>query len=726
MSADRHFELRLLGEFGLRYPAPSEEVIVISSKKARALLAYVAMQEAMHVNRERLAMLLWPDRIDRQARQNLRKCIASLRADLASFADELLTIDGEAIGIKEALVVDARQLRKLAEADAALALEEAAALCRGQFLAGLAMDGEEFRDWAAAERAQLESAAGTVLSKLAGRADQAGDARKALQISSRLTAMDPLREDWLRLSLRISARYVGRDQALVQARSFVALLRKELDVEPEAETADLIEQIKDGRIAPVRMRDFSIDESASGPIAPTGLADRTAARPRAPATAAPDHHPALVSAMVAAIVAVLVASLSVAYGPGARRGLLKPVSFGAAALDRSTIPLLILPLQAETAETTQLARDLTDNLLASVSRFSGLAVVDGRPAEAARGRAPGDADRLAVRFSTWGSVRRDGSQVRLKVGLNDTTDQTLVWAADVTESDDGIAKMGLQISQRIARELQVQTTYATARAVDGGKLNLAASNQLVAKALTIQYRSSTLADDASAASLYEEARRRDSGSPLPLIGLAAALVTSSANLLNEKESTLPQAEELIKQALLIDPGVERAHYWLGNIYLGRGRPDLALQSFDRALQLNPGFIPAEAHAGFALVLLGRPAEGLKRIENALDASSHDPEARLWLRFAGIAQLELGNDRQALDCLLQAASLAPAAPPLRAALAAAYALLGQHSLSREQFGLVKGMADPGALDHLLMAAAKAAERHSSRYLEGLRIASSEAL
>jgi DNA-binding SARP family transcriptional activator len=78
MSADRAFELQLLGEFGLRHSPPAEAVIAVSSKKARALLAYVAMQERMHVNRGRLATLLWPDRIDRQARQNLRKCIASL------------------------------------------------------------------------------------------------------------------------------------------------------------------------------------------------------------------------------------------------------------------------------------------------------------------------------------------------------------------------------------------------------------------------------------------------------------------------------------------------------------------------------------------------------------------------------------------------------------------------------------------------------------------------
>jgi tetratricopeptide (TPR) repeat protein len=272
----------------------------------------------------------------------------------------------------------------------------------------------------------------------------------------------------------------------------------------------------------------------------------------------------------------------------------------------------------------------------------------------------------------------------------------------------------------------VQATYAAARGVDGADLQSAALNRLIAKALTIQYRGAAPADAASAVSLYEEALRRDPDCPLALIGLAAELVTSSANLLTEQKSTLARAEQLVSHALQINPRVERAFYWLGNIYLGRGQRDLALQWFDRALALNPSFIPAEAHAGYALVLLGRTNEGLRRIENALGASSHDPNERLWLRFAGIAQLELGNDRQAIDALRQAVSLAPPTPALRAALASAYALAGQWPESREQFRLMKEFADPAALQQLLRRAAKEDGRGASRYLQGLRLASRDTM
>jgi hypothetical protein len=68
MSTGPEFQLRLLGGFSLHGSARFHDVIGVSSKKGRALLAYVAMQEQMRAGRERLASLLWPDQVDRQAR----------------------------------------------------------------------------------------------------------------------------------------------------------------------------------------------------------------------------------------------------------------------------------------------------------------------------------------------------------------------------------------------------------------------------------------------------------------------------------------------------------------------------------------------------------------------------------------------------------------------------------------------------------------------------------
>ena len=710
VTANPQFELCLMGSFSLRR-CGQPSGFAINSKKAQALLAYLAMQEPMRSGREHLATLLWPDRIDRMARQNLRSCISSLRRELGAAADELLLTDDGTVGLRDGVTIDAHRLRDFSATDDVAELEEAARLYRGAFLSDLPLESEQLSVWALAERMRLDSAAGAVMAKLASRADQAGDGAKAIEFVSRLVAVDPFREDWRRLSLQLLSRHLGRDKALLQARSFVALLKKELDVGLDAETAALVEQIKAGNGgAPCQPTIRPEDENENFLL----LSPQHQMAPQWTPASRRDRSRRMLATIAAAAV-VVIAWLSIVYAPD-MRGRWPLLSFDRAVAGW-TIPLLVSPFQSQAAGTAALAGELTEDVLASVSRFSGLTVVDARAVAAEAG---------GPRFRAWGSVRRQGTVIRVSVGLTDTADHTVVWTDDYVVNDDQAADAIGKVSRRITRALQVQATYAMARGLDEAKLNVAPLNQLVARALTIQYRSPMPGDEASSDALYDEVLRRDGDNPLALIGIAARLVISNANMLSAQRPALGRAELLVKQALRADPRIERAHYWLGKIYLARGQHELALQSFERALALNPSFFPAEAHAAFALVLSGRADEGLRRIENALAEDSRDPSERVWLVFAAIAQLELGDDAAAIKSLLQAASLATPAPPLRAALASAYALTGDRAKSREQFRLMKQTVDPAALEQLLARAAKSDTRQGSRYLHGLRLAANDSL
>jgi DNA-binding SARP family transcriptional activator/tetratricopeptide (TPR) repeat protein len=710
VTANPQFELCLMGSFSLRR-CGQPSGFAINSKKAQALLAYLAMQEPMRSGREHLATLLWPDRIDRMARQNLRSCISSLRRELGAAADELLLTDDGTVGLRDGVTIDAHRLRDFSATDDVAELEEAARLYRGAFLSDLPLESEQLSVWALAERMRLDSAAGAVMAKLASRADQAGDGAKAIEFVSRLVAVDPFREDWRRLSLQLLARHLGRDKALLQARSFVALLKKELDVGLDAETAALVEQIKAGNGGAPRKPTIRPEDENENFLL---LSPQHQMAPQWTPASRRDRSRRMLATIAAAAV-VVIAWLSIVYAPD-MRGRWPLLSFDRAVAGW-TIPLLVSPFQSQAAGTAALAGELTEDVLASVSRFSGLTVVDARAVAAEAG---------GPRFRAWGSVRRQGTVIRVSVGLTDTADHTVVWTDDYVVNDDQAADAIGKVSRRIARAFQVQATYAMARGLDEAKLNVAPLNQLVARALTIQYRSPMPGDEASSDALYDEVLRRDGDNPLALIGIAARLVISNANMLSAQRPALGRAELLVKQALRADPRIERAHYWLGKIYLARGQHELALQSFERALALNPSFFPAEAHAAFALVLSGRADEGLRRIENALAEDSRDPSERVWLVFAAIAQLELGDDAAAIKSLLQAASLATPAPPLRAALASAYALTGDRAKSREQFRLMKQTVDPAALEQLLARAAKSDTRQGSRYLHGLRLAANDSL
>ena len=88
-------ELRLPGAFRA-IDLRSGEDATPRGKKARALLAYVAMSDRHEITRERAACLLWSDRGAEQARDSLRQLLVELRSSI--FAG-LVVMDRERISV---------------------------------------------------------------------------------------------------------------------------------------------------------------------------------------------------------------------------------------------------------------------------------------------------------------------------------------------------------------------------------------------------------------------------------------------------------------------------------------------------------------------------------------------------------------------------------------------------------------------------------------------------
>src|SRR5262249_1457081 len=147
MSKLTQVTLRLLGAFVIEANVGRPIPISVRSRKARALLAYLAMKPDYRARREELATLFWGDNPDALARHSLRQCLISLRQDLC-LASEILMVDREAIGLRaQFLSVDARRFMSLARSAGPNGLTQAAELWRGAFLPDLALDIEEFDTW---------------------------------------------------------------------------------------------------------------------------------------------------------------------------------------------------------------------------------------------------------------------------------------------------------------------------------------------------------------------------------------------------------------------------------------------------------------------------------------------------------------------------------------------------------------------------------------------------
>ena len=262
-------DLTLLGSFRARLD--SGPVLILPTRKAQALLAYLALPIGQAHPRDKIAALLWGDMRQPQARASLRQALTAIRRALAGV--DALRVDAETIALDPIAVnVDAVRFEQSARAGTPSSLEQAAALYQGDLLAGLALNEAPFEEWLLGERERLHELALGAFARLLAQQRASGTTDAAVQSALRLLNLDPLQEPVHRALMRLYAQLGRRGAALRQYQVCVAALERELHAEPEAETQALYQEILRRPSAPVSGRPAANDADltptpASRPIA---------------------------------------------------------------------------------------------------------------------------------------------------------------------------------------------------------------------------------------------------------------------------------------------------------------------------------------------------------------------------------------------------------------------------------------------------------------------------
>jgi len=262
-------QLTLLGGFQARQGPGAP--LSLPTRKAQALLAYLALPLGQAHPRDKLAALLWGEMGEEQARGNLRQALFVLRKALPAGT---LVGGGETIGLNaEAVEVDAADFERRVGEGTPGALEAAAALYRGKLLAGLAVKEAAFEEWLLGERERLRELALEGLAKLLAHQRTAGATEAAIQTGLRLLTLEPLQEPVHRTLMRLYVAAGRRGAALRQYQHGVGVLQRELGVEPEPETRQLYQEIlrqrpSAGTGADVLIRDAGDTSPALPPRAP--------------------------------------------------------------------------------------------------------------------------------------------------------------------------------------------------------------------------------------------------------------------------------------------------------------------------------------------------------------------------------------------------------------------------------------------------------------------------
>jgi DNA-binding SARP family transcriptional activator len=192
--------VRLAG--GLALDADGREIAPPRSRRARAVLAYLAAHPGAHARGE-LAARFWPDVLDESARTSLRAALTELRGALGDESDRL-------VATRAAVALDAWvDVRELAALLAAGRAAEALAAGDGALLPGI----ED--DWAHELRRAHDERRAQAHDQLATQAEAVGDLAAAIRHARAAVALDPLAEAAGRRLAALSAEGGSRAAATV-------------------------------------------------------------------------------------------------------------------------------------------------------------------------------------------------------------------------------------------------------------------------------------------------------------------------------------------------------------------------------------------------------------------------------------------------------------------------------------------------------------------------------
>lgn len=314
---------------------------------------------------------------------------------------------------------------------------------------------------------------------------------------------------------------------------------------------------------------------------------------------------------------------------------------------------------------------LADDILNALTRAPGLRVIARTSSFAYRGK---DLDvreigeRLGASVLLEGSVRRDGSRVRISAQLVSAADGCHLWSEIYDRELSGVFALQDEIARSIAQALEVRV----------GPRRLAGSWTEDVDAygywLRGRHRAAQWTPDAvqEGCGYYQAALCRDPRFPLPLVALGETLFEASWFGLLPPREAAARAKGAILQALELDASLGEAHAVLGSI-LGVAEYDWdgAARAFTRALECSPGSSSVlYRHAWYHLSPQGRYEEALREIRQAVAQDPLSPllqftlgwlltEARRWAEAAEAFRmaLELAPDfwwpKFALSCVLAA-------------------------------------------------------------------------
>jgi adenylate cyclase len=337
----------------------------------------------------------------------------------------------------------------------------------------------------------------------------------------------------------------------------------------------------------------------------------------------------------AGIVALIVIAGGAWYFLGATRTA--PVASNAPiAAEAAHLSIVVLPFTNLSGDPSQdyFADGITENLTTDLSRIRNSFVIARNTAFTFKGKnipVKEISKELGVRYVLEGSVQRDQKHVRVNAQLIDGKTGAHLWADRFEEDIADVFKLQDQVVARLANTLGSELVKAEAeRSTHSGNPD-AIDLTMRGWAILNQPQLYTDTDSlAKALGLFEQALKLDPNNVDALVG--AALTERNDYIfsgMDEKPEQISKIEELLANAIRIDPTNARAYVVRGLVYVTTKRTKEATEAAQNAVKLNPNYAPAYAQLAQDEVTPAQLPLAIANIDQAMRLSPRDPEMGRW-------------------------------------------------------------------------------------------------
>lgn len=404
--------------------------------------------------------------------------------------------------------------------------------------------------------------------------------------------------------------------------------------------------------------------------------------------------------------------------PGLRRNLENSAEFKERPIANQSIVVLPFGFQGSNTDDQWFADGLTEDVTTNLSRFQEFFVIARGSANmyVDRTKSPAQAAReLGVRYAVDGTVRKAGSRIRITLQLLDALQDRTLWGEQYNRDVEDIFDLQDEITQII-----VTATAARIEATERDRMRLLPPANLMAYGFVLKGHRHVLKytqpEVRQARDLYENAIGSDSR-----YARAYAAKSRTFNLdwrydwAEKPDIALDDALGFARKAIDLDEADARGFGELGFAHLYRKEHDPAINSYERALKLNPNDADLMSDMADALAHMGRSEEAIDLLLKAMQLNPFYPDQYIW--HLGGAYFNLKRYEDAINAIQKMQNPTEG----RRILAASFAHLGRLDEAKAQADLVRKAHPNFSVDRWAAVQPDLFEDDVQHFLDGMKSA-----